>query len=295
MPLRFAFQGIHGAYSEQAGLRYLDNEPAWSDLLEDLTPEGVPCTSFRRVVEAVVNGDVEVGILPVENSMEGNIDEATDELVDLDVHVVGETEWRVEHCLMAPRGTALSDIRVVHSHPQGLRQCREFLDQHQWERVPEYDTAGSAEIVASEDEQGHAAIASDLAAEYFDLDVLERNIESRSDNYTRFLAIASRDLHPRPDLSRLPPNGSGYKTSLVFGTRHEPGALYKALGSFAHHDINLTKLESRPRRQRGQRWKYLFFIDCEGHAAEPDVAEALSELARAQSFVKVLGSYPKTT
>lgn len=292
MATRFAFQGLPGAYSEMAGVRYLGNEPAWHGD-GDAAPESVPCTSFHKVVDAVVRGDADCGVLPVENSLEGNIDEATDLLVDLDVHVVGEVEQRVQHCLMARRGTTISDITHVHSHPQGLRQCRDFLSDHEdWQQVAEYDTAGSAKLVAGM-EPGHAAIASRLAAEYHDLDVLAEGIESTPDNYTRFLCVSRRDMHHDPDVSRMPPNGPGYKTSLVFATRHQPGALYEALGSFARRNVNLTKLESRPRRIRGRRWEYLFFVDCEGHAAEPEVAETLSELARMLSFLKVLGSYPR--
>jgi prephenate dehydratase len=277
-----------------AGLRYLGAEPSWQASDDDPSPTSVPCVTFQKVVEAVVRGDADLGVLPVENSLEGHIDEATDLLVDLEVHVVGEVEQRVQHCLMAKRGTTLSDVTHVHSHPQGLRQSRDFLAKHPaWKQEAEYDTAGSAKLVHEMAEPGHAAIASRLAAEYHDLDVLAEGIESAPDNYTRFLCVSTRDLHATPDLSRMPPNGPGYKTSLVFATRHQPGALYDALGSFARRNVNLSKLESRPRRIRGRRWEYLFFVDCEGHAAEPDLAETLAELARMLSFLKVLGSYPR--
>lgn len=295
MALRFAFQGTTGAYSEMAALKHFQEEPAWEERMGDAPPQSVPCQSFGRVVEAVVRGGVDCGFLPVENSLEGNIDEATDLLADLDVHVVGEVELRVEHCLMAKRGTTLSDITHVHSHPQGLRQCRDFLEQHpEWTQEPEFDTAGSAKMVAEEKGPGHAAIASRLAAEYHDLEILAENIESTPDNYTRFFCISEADLHPKPDLSRLPPNGPGYKTSLIFATRHQPGALYDVLGAFARREVNLTKLESRPRRRKGRRWEYLFFVDCEGHAGEPALGESLAELARQLSFLKVLGSYPRS-
>lgn len=294
MVLRFAFQGIPGAYSEMAGLRHLAEEKVWQQRAGDTTPQSVPCRSFREVVDAVVNGEADCGIIPVENSLEGNIDEATDLLVDLDIHVVGEVELRVQHCLLAKRGTTLSDVTHVHSHPQGLRQSRDFLDEHpEWQQEPEFDTAGSARLVAGLEAPGHAAIASRLAAEYHDLEILAENVESTPDNYTRFFCVSREDLHPKPDLSRLPPNGNGYKTSLVFATRHQPGALYDVLGGFARREVNLTKLESRPRRRKGRRWEYLFFVDCEGHAGEPALAESLAELARQLSFLKVLGSYPR--
>ena len=295
MTVRFAFQGEPGAYSEMAGLKHLSNEPAWAKGLGDEPARSIPCVTFADVVEKVVKKEADCGFLPVENSLEGNIDEATDQLVELDVHVVGEEELRVQHCLMVRPGTTLSDIRSVHSHPQGLRQCRDFLAKHpDWKQVAEYDTAGSARIITELDAPGHAAIASRLAAEYHDLEVLVEGTESTPDNYTRFLCVSRHNLHPRPDIARLPPNGTGYKTSLIFATRHQPGALYEALSVFAQRNVNLTKLESRPRRIKGRRWEYLFFVDCEGHAAEPDLEAAISELARRLSFLKLLGSYPKT-
>lgn len=293
MAVTFAFQGVQGAYSEQAALRHLKEEPLWVKRVGEEDAKGVPCRDFDQVVDRVASQEVDCGFLPVENSWAGNVDEATDLLVDMDVHVVGEVELRVRHCLLAPRGTKLEDIQVVHSHPQGLRQCHEFLAKHpDWRLESEFDTAGSAALVAKEAQPGHAAIASQLAGERYGLEVLAQGIESTPDNYTRFLCVSKADLHPQPEVSRLPPDGPGYKTSLVFATRHRPGALYETLGAFAKRDVNLTKLESRPRRVKGRRWEYLFFMDCEGHAAEPHLAETLAQLLRSLSFLKVLGSYP---
>jgi prephenate dehydratase len=293
MAVTFAFQGVRGAYSEQAALKHFEAEPHWRQRLAQGEPVGVPCRDFATVVRKVAAEEVDCGFLPVENSLAGNIDEATDLLVDMDVHVVGEVELRIRHCLLARRGTQLSDVRVVHSHPQGLRQCSEFLaERPDWRLVSEFDTAGSAALVAEGTEPGHAAIASELAGAHYGLEVLAAGIESTPDNYTRFFCVSRADLHPTPALERLPPNGPGYKTSLIFATRHRPGALYDALGVFARREINLTKLESRPRRVKGRRWEYLFYVDCDGHAAEPQLAEALAELARTLSFLKVLGSFP---
>lgn len=293
MGVTFAFQGVRGAYSEQAALKHIEEENLWRKRAAGQPPRGVPCRDFSEVVQKVAEEEVHCGLIPVENSLAGNIDEATDLLADMDVHVVGEVELRIRHCLLAPRGTAIKDVNVVHSHPQGFRQCHEYLSKNpDWRLESEFDTAGSAALVAKEQQPGHAAIASRLAAEHYDLDVLAEGIESTPDNYTRFFCVSKADLHPKPELNRLPPNGPGYKTSLIFATRHRPGALYDALGIFAKRDVNLSKLESRPRRVRGRRWEYLFFVDCEGHAAEPELSDALSELLRSLSFLKVLGSYP---
>ncbi len=293
MPVTFAFQGVRGAYSEQAALKHLEEEPVWARRVGTTPPRGVPCRDFSQVLDQVAMEEVDCGLLPVENSLAGNVDEATDLLVDMDVHVVGEVELRVRHCLLAAKGARINDIHVVHSHPQGLRQCHEYLSKHpDWRLESEFDTAGSAALVADQGQPGHAAIASQLAADHYDLEVIAEGIESTTDNYTRFFCVSKADLHPRPELDRMPPNGPGYKTSLVFATRHRPGALYDTLGVFAKNDVNLSKLESRPRRVKGRRWEYLFFMDCEAHAAEPQMAESLSELLRSLSFLKVLGSYP---
>lgn len=288
---RFAYQGEPGAYSEAAGLRYLSEEPAWGSPAD---VEGMPCRSFADVLRAVDDRKATFGILPVENSTEGNIDEATDLFQHLDLHVVGETELRIQHCLLALPGQTIDDISHVHSHPQGLRQCRAYLDRHAtWRRVAEEDTAGAAAAIAADGLVGHAAIASRHAADTYGLDVLAEGIETRHENYTRFLVVAADPLDPQPEPNRLAQRGTDhYKTSLLFAVRDRPGALYDALGVFADHGVNLKKLESRPWHREGRRWDYLFLVDCEGHSAEAHVATAFGVLAQKLHFLKVLGSYP---
>ncbi len=292
--LTFAYQGEPGAYSELAALRHLVEEPAWET--DPRLAKGLPCRAFADVVTAVSDSEADFGILPVENSTEGNIDESTDLFRDLDLHVVGETELRIRHCLLAVEGTTIPDITHVHSHPQGLRQCRTYLDAFpQWKRVAEEDTAGAAAHIASEQLVGHAAIASAHAAKTYGLHVVEEGIETRHENYTRFLVIARDPIDPEPDQTRIEKRGSAhYKTSLLFAVRGRPGTLHEALGVFADHDVNLTKLESRPWHRTGRRWDYLFLVDCQGHSAEPHVAQAFGVLAQKLHFLKVLGSYPES-
>jgi prephenate dehydratase len=219
-------------------------------------------------------------MLPVENSLAGTVIPAYDLLVDHDLHVQGEAILRVQHCLMAPTGVALADIKRVKSHYQALAQCEQTLKRMGITPVDYYDTAGAARDLAANPEPETAAIASELAAQIYKLNILARNIEDLDFNYTRFFVLG-RTEPPRQDPS---------KTSIIFTTRHVPGALYAVMGELAERGINMTKIESRPRRNRP--WHYLFYVDFEGHEDDPDVREALMGILKRSSFLKVLGSYP---
>lgn len=264
-----AFQGESGAYSEQAIYQHFG---------EDVT--AVPCHGFPEIFEAVHQGKAEYGMLPVENSLAGTVIPAYDQLVDHDMRIQAEVVLKVNHCLMAPAGTNLADIRRVKSHPQALAQCERTLRRMGLEPVTHYDTAGAARDLAANPEPGTAAIASELAAKIYNLTILSRRIEDETFNYTRFFVLGTDD----------PPRRDPSKTSIIFTTRHAPGALYEVLGELAGRGINLTKIESRPRRNRP--WHYLFYVDFEGHEEEADVRDAMLDILKHASFLKVLGSYP---
>jgi len=226
-------------------------------------------------------GEAELGVVPVENTTAGSINQTYDLLLESDLHVVGEIVHRVEHCLLAPKGTTLKDLHAVKSHPQALAQCDGFLARMRLTPIPVFDTAGAAKELAEHPEPGLAAIASRRAAELYGLEVLAENIEDYPHNYTRFFVIGHKE----------PPRGQGpYKTSIVFAVRHRPGGLLEALSVFAEAGVNLTKLESRPRRDKP--FSYLFYLDLEGHLEDPGPAQALLRLLRRVAFLKVLGSYP---
>jgi prephenate dehydratase len=267
--MRVAFQGERGAFSEAAALAHF------------AAVDPLPCRTLADVFDAVEHGQAARGMVPVENSQAGSINETYDLLVRRNLHIVGERHERIEHCLLALPGETLETIRTVASHPQALAQCDAFLARGGWETVATYDTAGSAKLVATERRPGVAAIASRHAADIYGLGVLAAGIETNPVNFTRFLALA---LTPAPPADRA-------KTSLVFSTANVPGALYRALGTFAVRNINLTKLESRPRRDRP--WEYLFYVDVEIHQDAPDGRAALAELAGVTAFLRVLGSYPR--
>lgn len=269
---RVAFQGIPGAYSEQAIHQHYGSGV-----------ETVPCSSFGELFTLVETGEVDQAVLPVENAQAGTVSQSYELLMEHDVRVQGEIILHVHHALLAPKGTALADIKRVRSHPQALAQCEQFLRRYELQPEPWYDTAGSARDLAAAPIPGVAAIASHLAAELYDLQVLEPNIEDVPHNFTRFFILGLEDA-ARSERS---------KTSLVFATRHRPAALYECLREFADRGINLTKIESRPRRNRP--WEYIFYLDFEGHWQDPVCESALVALLRRASFVKMLGSYPAAT
>jgi prephenate dehydratase len=269
MNTRVAFQGEEGAYSQEAIFQHFGAEV-----------ETLPCRSFLGILKAVEKGQASHGALPVENSTAGSINEAYDLLLEHDLQIWHEVVLRVRHCLLSNPGVELENVRAVLSHPSALAQCERYLADHGMEPTPVGDTAGSARDLATTPRDGFAVIASRLAAEIYGLRLLDTDIQDLAFNYTRFFFLASEE----------PPRADHCKTSVVFTTRHVPGALHACLGEFAERGINLTKLESRPRRNRP--WHYVFYLDFEGHRQDPPCEEALLGLLREASFVKVLGSYP---
>jgi prephenate dehydratase len=268
-PLVVAYQGEPGAYSQEAIYQHFG-----------LTVDTLACHSFDDIFRAVETGSARCALLPVENSLAGSINQAFDLLLDHDLRVIGEVKLRVRHCLLAPSGTSPADIRRVRSHPQALAQCERYIKNHAWQALPAYDTAGAARELAEAPEAGTAAIASALAGQTYGLAVLDTGIEDSADNTTRFFVLGREE----------PPPGKYNKTSLVFATLHTPGALYNVLGELASRGINLTKIESRPRRNRP--WHYVFYVDLEGHWQDAAVHRALIGLLARTAFVKLLGSYP---
>jgi len=284
---RVAFQGERGAYSEEAVLRRFGGEV-----------EVLPCRTLRDVFRATEDGTATEGLVPIENSLAGSINESYDLLLQCSLTITGETVLRVRHCLLARPGQTLADLSRVCSHPQALAQCRDFLERHDLEAVAAYDTAGSAQFVSEKGPLRTGAIAGRRAAELYGLDILAEGIESDPGNYTRFYVVACPDAvqletPSAPHDSALTPGpapgGSADKTVLVFATSHLPGSLYRCLGAFARRGIDLLKLESRP--IQGRPWEYLFYADLRGHASAEPVREALRELEGQAAWVRVLGSF----
>ncbi|MGQ0678763.1 MAG: prephenate dehydratase [Actinomycetota bacterium] len=267
--IKVGFQGELGAYSEKAA-RILFPEAAY-----------LPFRSFHKVFEATEITAANFGVVPIENSHAGSINDTYDLLVRHGVQIVGETIVRIQHCLLGRPGMTISEVKVVHSHPQALEQCEEFLDTLHAERMAVYDTAGAAKLVAENAQHGVAAIASAEASELYGLEVLAKDIEDRADNSTKFVAISrsATDLLGPPQ-----------KTSIVFSLGNIPGALYTCLKEFSDRRLNLTKLESRPSGARA--WQYHFYLDFDAPADDPNAQDLLAALAGQTSFLRVLGSYP---
>ena len=268
--LKVAFQGERGAFSEDAAIKLFGGEVDF-----------LPCIYLRDVFQAVLDDKVNFGVVPVENSQAGSINETYDLLLAYPLNIFAEAVLRISHCLMALPGEKLADIRAIYSHPQALAQCEEFLHRLMAEIIPIYDTAGSAKMIKDKELRGCAAIASQKAADIYGLEVLAAKIETNVNNYTRFLALAKKKAKPT----------ERNKTSIVFTAKHVPGALYSILGIFAKRNINLTKLESRPGKSKP--WEYVFYVDFEGHVDDELYQEAIKELQQEATFVKLLGSYPQ--
>ena len=266
--LKVAFQGEHGAYSEMAVYSFFNQ-----------SVEVKPCKSFDEVFESVKKGDVNYGVVPIENSIEGSVNRTYDLFLEYDLKVCGEIIIRISHCLIAHKGASINKIKTVYSHPQALAQCRKFLEQHKLNAISTFDTAGSVKMIKEEKMMDSAAIASERAAQIYDMTIIEREIEDIKNNSTRFFVLDIQDSQYSGD----------DKTSIIFSTKSIPGALYKILGEFAKRNINLTKIESRPTKKTP--WEYHFYLDFEGHRSEKKCQEALKRMTDKTIFVKILGSY----
>ena len=267
-----AFQGVRGAYSESAIYQFFGPDT-----------KTFACRSVAKIFEAVESRQADMGMLPVENALSGSIPQAYELLMEHDLRIQAEVIIHIQHTLMAVPGAKLADLKRVRSTQQSLNQCDKFINRYGLERIASFDTASSARDLAATPEPELGVIASKLAADIYHLDILEEEIEDTPFNYTRFFVLGHED----------PPRAQRSKTSLIFTARHLPGSLYFCLGEFAERNINLTKIESRPRRNRP--WQYLFYLDFEGHWQDPVAEAALLGLLRRAGFVKMLGSYPMAT
>jgi prephenate dehydratase len=267
------FQGERGAYSEIAIYTHFNRENVRVIPFEDLV----------GVFDATANGKIDFGLVPIENSLAGSIGETFDLLLNFDVAISGEVSIPIAHCVIANKESELSNIKRVYSHPQALAQCRKFLSKVKWEQIPTYDTAGSVKIVKDLCSKENAAIASEIASEVYDMKILAKDIADEPSNQTRFLIISKNQ--------KMVKTSSNNKTSVIFSTKHSPGALVKALNSLSSHGVNLDKVESRPIKTKP--WEYFFYVDFDGHITDENVVKALKELKRNSESLKILGSYPK--
>ncbi len=271
-----AFQGERGAFSEDAARQLLGS-----------SVETIPCRTFEEMFQAVSTGAADAAAAPIENSLAGSVHKNYDLLMEHDLTIIGETNVRIVHHLIAPRGVALTSVRRVHSHPVALAQCEKFLRANrQIEVAPAYDTAGSVKMIVESNSGEDAAIAGATAAAVYGAEIIAERIEDNVQNFTRFLLLARPD---RAASIRTTSNQAQRKTSIVFRVANKPGGLFRSLAAFALRDIDLTKIESRP--IEGRPWEYSFYLDLIGDQDEPHVERALANLSELAESVRVLGSY----
>ena len=269
----FAFQGVNGAYSEQAG--------------KNVFPEAksVPCATFEEMFACVRDGKADIALVPIENSQAGRVADTQRLIPDSDLNIIGEYFLEVRHNLLAIPEAKINDIKRIHSHEQGIAQCRNKIIKLNKEMVIAADTAGSAKKISELNKKEDAAIASALAAEIYNLEILEENFQDAQYNVTRFLIMSKNK-------SSIESNESDLLTTLVFVVRSIPASLYKCLGGFASNGINITKLESYIHPQGFDVAQ--FYIDFEGHPDDKSVKLAFEEMKFFCKEIKVLGVYKKS-
>jgi prephenate dehydratase len=270
MDKKVAIQGEEASFHDIAAMKFFGPDI-----------KRVCCKTFKDTFAAVKSGKATHAVCAIENSLYGSINETYDLLAKNDFAIIGEIYLRVKQCLIVLPGTKLKDIKEVCSHPVALAQCEEYLDKAlpSAERLEFHDTAASVEKVKGQQEKKVAAIASSEAAELYGMEILAEEIETNKQNYTRFIVLESpKEVIPGRN-----------KTSLIIKTPHSPGALYRALGAFAEHSINLSKLQSRP--IVGDAWHYIFYVDVDAGSNDSALTKALAELDKQGCEIKLLGSY----
>ncbi len=269
-PVTVAFLGPEGTFTQQAALKHFGHSAV-----------SRPLAAIDEVFREVEAGAVNYGVVPIENSTEGVVNHTLDSFLDSSLRICGEVELRIHHHFMIGANTRAENITRVYSHPQSLAQCRKWLDANypNIERVPLNSNAEAARRVGGE--WNSAAIAGDMAERLYGLTRLREKIEDQPDNSTRFLVIGRDDI----------PASGDDKTSIIVAVRNEPGALYNLLEPFRTHQVDLTRIETRP--SRSGKWSYVFFIDFAGHGTDDNVVRALAEIETRVVGLRRLGSYPR--
>ncbi len=270
--MKVAFQGTEGSYSEIASRKFFGN---------DVKAHGLDHS--EQVIDALIEEKVDRIVLPVENSIVGNVAINMDLLYSKDVWAIGEVFLPIQHCLLVRPGVRLSQLKIIYSHPVALAQCRDFINQNNIKAKPEYDTAGACKLLKEKGHEYEGTIASQLCAKYYGLEIIQKNIQKVKNNITRFLVISKKGNGPREIKQE--------KTSLAFITKHHAGALLNCLQQFKKFDLSLTKLESRPIIENP--FAYIFFVDFIGDLNHQKVQNCLKALQKDTELIKIIGSFEK--
>lgn len=266
---KIVFQGVEGAYSQQATKEYFG--------------ENCDCynvETWKDAMEAIKNNEADYAVLPIENSSAGIVSENYDLLVEYNNYIVAEQIIKIDHCLLALKGAELEDIKTVYSHPQALMQCSKYLDSHrEWDRLSVKNTAFSAQKIKEDGLCNQAAIASTITADIYGLRILDSAIQNNKDNSTRFIIVTNKKIYDK----------NATKMSICFEIPHKSGSLYNILSHFIFNNVNMTNIQSRP--IPGRNWEYRFFVDFEGNFTDTGVVNALRGLKEETISLKILGTY----
>ena len=265
------FLGPQGSFSEEAFLKYFGEDN-----------KSIAYEDFEDIFIALKNGDIDYGVLPVENSSTGGINEVHDLLVKYGFYIIGEESIRIDQHLIGIHGAKISDIKEVYSHPQGFSQTSEFLKLYNdLKLIPYHNTATSAKLIKELNDKSKAAIASSRAAKIYDLDIIKEEINNIKSNYTRFIIIG-KELLKEDDADKI---------SVVFSLEDKAGTLYRLLRYFAENNINMITIESRP--IKNENWKYFLYVDFEGSLENSEVVKTLKSVEESSEYFRVLGWYKK--
>ena len=263
------YQGVAGSFGNEAMLKYFKN-----------IKEAKSYEKFEEVFKAVESGEIEYGILPVENSSTGGIGTVEDLLKEYNLYIVGEECIKISQNLVGIKGATVDDIKEVYSHPQGFEQSTKFFDKHKnYNLIPYSNTAISAKLVSDLKDKSKAAIASERAAKLYDLKIIKKDVNDLKNNYTRFIVIG-RDLECDETCD---------KVSILFSVEDTSGGLYNLIRDIKEFGLNMSKIESRP--NRNNPWNYIFFVDFDGNLFDENIKQAVNVFARNSKYFKLLGCY----
>ncbi|MFV0573916.1 MAG: prephenate dehydratase [Vibrio sp.] len=272
---RVAFLGSKGSYSHLASMEYFSRKN--NELIE------LNCQHFKEITSMVESGHADFGVLPIENTSSGSINEVYDLLQHTTLYIVGELTLPIDHCLLAPKDMRLEDIKTLYSHPQPHQQCSEFLSRLDGVQLRScVSTADAMQTVKDLNQDGVAAIGNATSGKLYGLQTIQENIANQTENHTRFIVVARKPVEVSTQIPA--------KTTLIMSTSQEAGSLVQTLLVLQRHNINMTKLESRP--IMGNPWEEMFYVDLEAHLDSEEMQQSIAELTKITRHLKVLGCYP---
>ncbi|EEY34783.1 prephenate dehydratase [Pseudoleptotrichia goodfellowii F0264] len=275
---KLGYTGVPGAYAYEVMINLMKNNEISNGKTTD--ENILNFNSHKELIEAVEAGKADFGILPIENSIAGEVTDSIDLINKRNIHIVGEVRHKIEHNLLGIKGSKIEDIKRIYSHEQALMQCSDFLEKHSyWKKEKVANTALAAKYIKDTESKENGCIANMRAKEMYDLELLEKNINNEKENYTRFFIISNKNLISE----------NSKKVSIITGTKNESGALMELLKIFSVYGLNMVSLKSRPKPNKP--WEYYFYIDFEGNLKEEKVKKALEEIRIKSIYLQVLGNY----